>query len=450
MYQGWEKNGPPDIPAPAPPASEAVKCAPETNAVPGVRTHYLMNAIESSTPSMQTPALLPFPLCRLHRDSHLLSLSWARSVADVGFCCWSMRHRRSASPTSTLQHGMDKPNLRESPNHGYTFAGCSSSSHKTTFSPAFHSILAPNAAIPSVTLRVKEISSGLDRINFANSLRVASTVSNSDDFSQGALSRQVKALEEHLGVVLFKRGPRGLAFTQEGELLYDYSRRAFDTLETGVRHLSVSATRETLIVSLARSFAVCFFCRRVSSFVRSNPWIDLRIDVHRYFVDLDSSGADISIRLGSGTWDGYRTLALSDDRVGLVCSPGLSQQYEKLGPTDVVKDGLLLRNVERDYWGQWQEAKNRMFDIDGSPTMRFNDSAPMLEAAKGDGGLCLTRLALVSDALADGTLTKLWGQELADGQRYYAVCASRTNSRRAVELFMNWLQLEFRSASENS
>jgi LysR family glycine cleavage system transcriptional activator len=257
--------------------------------------------------------------------------------------------------------------------------------------------------------------------------------------TQGALSRQIKALEEHLGVVLFKRGPRGLTFTQEGELLYDYSRRAFDTLETGVRHLSVSAARETLIVSVARSFAVCFFCKRVGSFVRSNPWIDLRIDVHRYFVDLDSSGADISIRLGSGIWDGYRTLALSDDKVGLVCSPSLAHRYENLAPTDVIEDGLLLRNVERDYWDQWQAAGNRTFDVNGSPTLRFNDSAPMLEAAKGGAGLCLTRIALVSDALADGTLKQLWGQELEDGQRYYAVCANRTNSRRAVDLFMGWL-----------
>jgi LysR family transcriptional regulator, glycine cleavage system transcriptional activator len=268
--------------------------------------------------------------------------------------------------------------------------------------------------------------------------------------TQGALSRQVKALEEHLGVVLFKRGPRGLSFTQEGELLYDYSRRAFDTLGTGVRHLSVSAARETLVVSVARSFAVCVLCRRISGFVKSNPWIDLRIDVHRYFVDLDSSGADISIRLGSGTWDGYRTLALSDDRVGAVCSPRLARHYEKLRASDVVKEGLLLRNVERDYWEKWQESGNRILDLDGSPTLRFNDSAPMIEAAKAGAGLCLTRLTLVSDSLADGTLKQLWHQELHEGQRYYAVCANRTNGRRAVELFMKWLESEFGGDSKST
>lgn len=267
--------------------------------------------------------------------------------------------------------------------------------------------------------------------------------------TQGALSRQVKALEEHLGVVLFKRGPRGLAFTQEGDLLYDYSRRAFDTLGTGVRHLSVSAGRETLVVSVARSFADCVLCKRLGSFAKSNPWIDLRIDVHRYFVDLDSSGVDISIRLGPGPWDGYRALAISDDRIGAVCNPRLARRYEKLRSSDVLKEGLLLRNVERDYWERWQESGHRVPDLDGSPAIRFNDSAPMLEAAKGGVGLCLTRLTLASDSLADGTLKQLWRQELRDGQRYYAVCANRTNARRAVEAFMQWLEAEFGAAIEH-
>lgn len=262
--------------------------------------------------------------------------------------------------------------------------------------------------------------------------------------TQSALSRQVKALEEHLGVMLFKRGPRGLSFTQEGDLLYDYSRRAFDTLGTGVRHLSLSAGRETLVVSVARSFADCVLCRRIGDFVKLNPWVDLRLDVHRYFADLDSSGVDISIRLGAGSWDGYRTLAISDDRIGAVCAPYLVKHYEKVRPSDTLKEGLLLRNIERDYWQKWQESGNLTPDLDASPAIRFNDSAPMLEAAKGGAGLCLTRLTLASDSLAEGTLKKLWDQELRDGQRYYAVCAKRTNARRAVELFMQWLESDFR------
>ncbi|SIO48711.1 LysR family transcriptional regulator, glycine cleavage system transcriptional activator/LysR family transcriptional regulator, regulator of gene expression of beta-lactamase [Burkholderia sp. GAS332] len=266
--------------------------------------------------------------------------------------------------------------------------------------------------------------------------------------TQGALSRQLKALEEHLGVELFKRGPRGLSFTQEGELLYDYSRRAFDTLGTGLRRLSVDADRDTLVVSVARSFAVCSLGKRISGFTKANPWIDLQIDIHRYYADIDSSGADISIRLGAGDWSGYRMLALTDDRVGAVCAPRLARQYEKLAPLGALENGFLLRNVERDYWEEWQNCGNRMLDLDTAPTIRFNDSAAMLEATKSGAGLCLSRLALVADALADGSLKQLWKQELRDGLRYYAVCSNRTIARRAVDLFMNWLASEFGSSTE--
>ncbi len=268
--------------------------------------------------------------------------------------------------------------------------------------------------------------------------------------TQGALSRQVKALEEHLGVELFKRGPRGLSFTQEGELLYDYSRKAFDTLVTGLRHLSVDAERETLVVSVARSFADCVLCKKIGRFVQANPWIDLRFDVHRYFADMDSSGADISIRLGSGDWEGYRMLTLTDDRVCAVCSPELAVQYEELDSFSYIKEGLLLRNVERDYWEKWRASGNRTIDFDGTPTIRFNDSAPMLAVAKAGAGLCLTRLALVSDSLANGSLKQLWGQEINDGLKYYAVCANRSSATRAVDLFMKWLASEFGTSMETS
>jgi LysR family glycine cleavage system transcriptional activator len=89
-----------------------------------------------------------------------------------------------------------------------------------------------------------------------------------------------------------------------------------------------------------------------------------------------------------------------------------------------------------------------MIDLDAAATIRFNDSAAMLEATKSGAGLCLSRLTLVTDALADGSLKQLWMQELHDGLRYYAVCSNRTIARRAVDLFMNWLASEFGSSTE--
>jgi len=88
-----------------------------------------------------------------------------------------------------------------------------------------------------------------------NQVRAAESLS----LTQSALSRQIKALEDHLGVTLFERNSRGLKFTQEGELLYDFTRRSFELLNEGLGRLVLNVERQTLVVSAAhRSSTVLF------------------------------------------------------------------------------------------------------------------------------------------------------------------------------------------------
>jgi DNA-binding transcriptional LysR family regulator len=261
--------------------------------------------------------------------------------------------------------------------------------------------------------------------------------------TQGALSRQLKTLEEHLGVELFKRGPRGLVFTQEGEILYDYSRRAFETLHAGLRHVSVVDERETLVLSVARSFAIRVLGGRIGAFVLAHPWVDVRIDIHRYFADLESSGADISIRLGDGKWESDRILALTDDTVWAVANPAVAASLADV--QGALRGGgvLLLRNTERDYWDSWLAQGNPAIALQDLHALRFNDSATMLEAVSAGTGFCLTRASLVRDAVAAGSMVRMWDSEMRDGLRYYALCAPRSGAKKAVDLFMRWLEQEF-------
>ena len=263
--------------------------------------------------------------------------------------------------------------------------------------------------------------------------------------TQGALSRQLKSLEDHLGVALFRRGPRGLAFTQEGEILYDYSKRAFDTLGAGLRHLSVVTDRESLVISAARSFAVRVLGMRIARFIEANPWVDLRVDTHRYFADLESSGADISIRLGGGDWDGYRMQALTDDAVWAVARADVAGQLAGAAALPEQARPLLLTNTERDYWAAWLGGGHDIGIGIGRDVrmLRFNDSATMLEAVQAGAGFCVTRASLAREAVRAGALVRIGTGEMHDGLRYYAVCAPRSGAKKAADLFMRWLGLEF-------
>lgn len=262
--------------------------------------------------------------------------------------------------------------------------------------------------------------------------------------TQGALSRQLKALEDHVGVALFERGPRGLRFTQEGELLYDFTCRAFDLLGTGLNRLVLDVERQTLVVSAARSFSLRNLAARLPEFVAAHPWIDLRIDVHRFYADLESSGVDISIRLGTGDWPHYRVLRLTDDVIIPVCTPAVASSLQATASSDCI-DGPLaqpafLRNTERDYLDLWnQDDRHRLQPEDG-PSLNFNDSATLLGVLEAGMGVTLIRSSLVDAALQRGTLVQPYPGEVRDGLNYHAVCAPRSSDKPAVMLFLQWLR----------
>ncbi|MFC4276810.1 LysR substrate-binding domain-containing protein [Achromobacter aloeverae] len=268
-----------------------------------------------------------------------------------------------------------------------------------------------------------------------NQVRAAESLA----LTQSALSRQIKALEDHLGVALFERNSRGLKFTQEGELLYDFTRRAFELLNDGLGRLVLDVERQTLVVSAARSYAERVLAPRLGDFVRAHPWIDVRIDVHRYYADIEASGADISVRLGDGNWPGYDELQLSDDGLIPVCAPGVAQALRDARPGDVAGH-LVFRNMERDYVDQWNRCNPEAAFVNEQATLKFNDSTTLLSALEAGEGVTVGRVSLVADALARGALVRLWSGEARDGLNYYAICAQRTAHRSATVSFMAWLR----------
>lgn len=262
--------------------------------------------------------------------------------------------------------------------------------------------------------------------------------------TQGALSRQLKTLEVHLGVELFRRLPRGLAFTEDGEVLYAYCQSAFDTLNSGLQRLSLVAGRQTLVVSVARSFALRVLSSRLPRFIRACPWVDLQVDTHRFLADLETSGADISIRLGKSDASANPTPILTDDAIWAVATPAIGRRIRaRMRGGDAVRPAL-LRYSERDDWGNWLAAGHKSVPLDGT-TVRFSDSATMLNAAEAGMGFCVARACLARDAIEAGRLVRVGDDELHDGLRYFAISTSRPKA--AIKPFLAWLTKEFCAVS---
>jgi LysR family glycine cleavage system transcriptional activator len=255
------------------------------------------------------------------------------------------------------------------------------------------------------------------------------------NLTQSALSKQIKLLEDHLGVKLFERGPRGLRLTEDGGLLLESTNRGLQVIGNGIQRVQQAPAQHSLVISAPRSFAACSLASRLPGFVRAHPWISPVLDVHR--LHSHRAAADVTITLGHAGGDEENQLTLSDDEVCAIAAPHYLQALAEDTPT------VLLRNSERDYWEMWESADLPM-PQGATRTVFVNDTVVMLETAEAGGGIALTRRCLLDRYRRAGTLVDApAGAAIHDGLRYVAVFPRKTSVPDAQLAFRKWLGEEY-------
>lgn len=256
--------------------------------------------------------------------------------------------------------------------------------------------------------------------------------------TQGALSRQIKQLESHLGVELFVRLPRGLDLTEAGDILRNYCQLGFKELGEGVSMVSGTRQRQNLRIAVARSYATRILSHRVQSFVNRYPWIDLVIDGHRHLIDLPTNQADAAIRVGDGRWSDVQGEKIEDDPLLLVASAELEALYGTQDVVSLSEKVPLLHFVERPYWDIWTDAAG--VNLTGRlRNIRFSESVMMIEAAEAAQGMAVARRSLVREALHLGKLVQLSPIEVDDGVGYYFCASPEALRRETVRNFREWI-----------
>lgn len=256
--------------------------------------------------------------------------------------------------------------------------------------------------------------------------------------TQGALSRQIRSLEEHIGIPLFIRTPRGLKFTEAGDILRNHCRQAFDELEEGLGTISAVRRRQTLLLAVARSYTTRVICHRIDEFVEKYPSVDLVLDGHRHLVDLAKNEADAAIRVGDGEWEDATVEKIEDDPLFPVASPRL---VANLGTNDVqalVEAATLLHFTERPYWETWTREAGVPLSRH-TRNVRFSESVMMLEAAETGQGIAIARRSLVREAIKTGRLVRLSKIDVDDGIGYFFCASVEGMQREPVQWFRKWL-----------
>ena len=144
--------------------------------------------------------------------------------------------------------------------------------------------------------------------------------------TQSAVSRQIKELEDQLGVPLFQRRHRALALTEAGHQFYAAAAQALSTMRTATERLRSQTGRKALSVTTTHSFASLWLIPRLAGFTRDHPGVDVRITADIKMQDLERDGLDLALRHGPASLAGPNALRLFGEKVFPVCSPKLLQQ----------------------------------------------------------------------------------------------------------------------------
>jgi len=254
--------------------------------------------------------------------------------------------------------------------------------------------------------------------------------------SQGAVSHQVKALEERLGVQLFRRLPRGLALTDEGLALVPVVRDSFDRIGATLDRFAEGRFRETMTLSVVGTFALGWLLPRLPDFLERHPEIDMRLMTNNNRVDLAGEGLDLAIRFGDGAWHGTHAEPILAAPLSPLCAPAVAARLAE--PADLANEAL-LRSYRADEWPAWFARAGAQ-----CPPLRgamFDSSAIMASVAAAGMGVALLPPAMFGQELAAERLVRPFAQEIDAGRYWLTRLHSRTDSR-AMAAFRAWLVSE--------
>jgi LysR family transcriptional regulator of beta-lactamase len=249
-----------------------------------------------------------------------------------------------------------------------------------------------------------------------------------------ALGHQVKGLEERLGVPLFRRLPRGLALTDEGQALLPVLKESFDRMAALIARFDDGRDREVLTLGAVGTFAVGWLLPRLAAFEAAHPFVDLRLSTNNNRVDIAEEGLDFAIRFGDGAWHGTEARLIFAAPLAPLCAPDVAGRLRE--PADLAGE-TLLRSYRVEEWPAWFAAAG------AAPPPRltgpvFDSAALAVAAALAGHGVALVPARLFEREIASARAVRPFAAEI-DAGGYWLTRLKSRQPTPAMAAFESWL-----------
>lgn len=260
--------------------------------------------------------------------------------------------------------------------------------------------------------------------------------------SQPAVSRQIRSLEDEIGVALFLRGTRHVELTSAGEALLRTVAPLLDRLDATVHQIRSAQGRRQVNLTTWPSFASMWLLPRLQQFQREQPGIDIRVSAQDAVADFDDPELDLALRYCHPDNAPPGSTLMFGEVVTPVASPGLGPltRPEDLAQMTLLEEDSQLPSVEYLSWRHWLGAKG-VPDLEPRGWLYLNYTYQQIQAATAGQGVALARLALVRESLERGELVEPFGPagRLSSPFAYWLVRWPSRRERPELAAFEAWV-----------
>ena len=257
-----------------------------------------------------------------------------------------------------------------------------------------------------------------------------------------AVSHQIKSLEQELGQQLFERSSRELKLTDTGRSLYEEVSPLIDRLNTITASYKQGASRSSIRISVQPFFASEFFVPRLSEFTAAHPDIDIQVGTSDESSERHPSDADLSIRLFKTPPADMPSNLLFPLRMVPAGSPDFKNNMRVSKKKIVSEFPLIVHETRPKAWKQWAKASGIKLPEDSKVT-RLDSMIAVVRAAERGIGAAMVPVPIADLWFKQGSIVKLFRQELVADVSYYLVCREDRTDDDGVALLRDWILENF-------
>ena len=285
--------------------------------------------------------------------------------------------------------------------------------------------------------------SALRALEAAARLRSYSRAAEELFVTHGAVSHQIRGLEQQYGVKLFRREGNDMTPLPAALKLAERVAEATRLLEDGVARLRAEGSPGVLVISTLPGFARRMLTPRLHRFAATAPDLEIEVRAEERLADFVTDGVDAALRYGPGGWPGVQADPLFIETLFPVCSPCFLKKHDLKTPEDLMRVPLLRQRHRA--WRLWFESAGLEAD-EPKGGLVFDDSSVLLDAAVEGLGVALARSGLAEPDLREGRLVRPFPRAVRAEWGYFIVWRADSPKRAVIERFRDWMKAEFAEA----